>query len=241
MPDTKKTIYDLGFHIGQDTLFYLKKGFRVVAIEANPVLFQKGLAKYGSEIENGQLTLLNIGIGREAGEFDFYINHTHSEWSSFIEEIGAREGTYSSVKVPCKKLEEVVEEYGEPYYLKIDIEGHDFIALQSVKRIKNYPKYISVENGQKPLLDEMVALGYDSFKFINQAEVEKQILPHPALEGHYVEHSFEFGASGTFGEETPGEWLSYEAVLEKITAYWGRPDRDANIHGWFDLHGRLKS
>ena len=31
-------IYDVGLHIGQDTAFYLEKGFRVVAIEANPVL-----------------------------------------------------------------------------------------------------------------------------------------------------------------------------------------------------------
>jgi hypothetical protein len=29
-------IYDLGMHRGGDTQFYLEKGFRVVAVEANP-------------------------------------------------------------------------------------------------------------------------------------------------------------------------------------------------------------
>ena len=29
-------IIDVGMHTGKDTLFYLQKGFRVVAIEANP-------------------------------------------------------------------------------------------------------------------------------------------------------------------------------------------------------------
>ena len=31
-------IFDVGLHTGQDTAFYLKKGFRVIAIEANPLL-----------------------------------------------------------------------------------------------------------------------------------------------------------------------------------------------------------
>lgn len=29
-------IYDIGLHQGQDTDFYLRKGFRVIAFEANP-------------------------------------------------------------------------------------------------------------------------------------------------------------------------------------------------------------
>lgn len=31
-------IYDVGLHRGEDTDFYLKKGFHVVALEANPEL-----------------------------------------------------------------------------------------------------------------------------------------------------------------------------------------------------------
>jgi hypothetical protein len=30
-------IYDVGLHLGEDSEFYLKKGFNVVAVEANPV------------------------------------------------------------------------------------------------------------------------------------------------------------------------------------------------------------
>ena len=35
-------IYDVGFHHGEDTAYYLKKGFRVVAFEAHPRLAEKG-------------------------------------------------------------------------------------------------------------------------------------------------------------------------------------------------------
>ena len=31
-------IYDVGLHLGEDTEYYLKKGFRVIAFEANPEL-----------------------------------------------------------------------------------------------------------------------------------------------------------------------------------------------------------
>ena len=33
-----KVIFDLGMHNGDDTAFYLSRGFNVVALEANPAL-----------------------------------------------------------------------------------------------------------------------------------------------------------------------------------------------------------
>ena len=37
-PKHKDLIYDVGMHKGEDTEFYLRKGFRVIAIEADPDL-----------------------------------------------------------------------------------------------------------------------------------------------------------------------------------------------------------
>jgi hypothetical protein len=39
-------VYDVGFHQGEDTAFYLKKGFRVVAFEAHPRLAENGRPVY---------------------------------------------------------------------------------------------------------------------------------------------------------------------------------------------------
>ena len=41
---TADLIYDVGMHNGADTAFYLAKGFRVVAVEANPELVQASTA-----------------------------------------------------------------------------------------------------------------------------------------------------------------------------------------------------
>ena len=39
-------IYDVGLHEGQDTAYYLWKGFRVLAVEANPELTQAAQSKF---------------------------------------------------------------------------------------------------------------------------------------------------------------------------------------------------
>lgn len=35
-------IYDIGFHNGDDTAHYLKEGYDVLAVEANPILVDEG-------------------------------------------------------------------------------------------------------------------------------------------------------------------------------------------------------
>lgn len=50
-------IYDIGAHLGEDTDFYLKKGFKVVAIEANPFLAEGGSSGlFGQELPGKWLT-----------------------------------------------------------------------------------------------------------------------------------------------------------------------------------------
>lgn len=235
---TDKMIMDVGMHIAQDTSFYLKKGFDVISIEANPLLAKAGEEKLADYIERGQLRILNIGVGKENGVFPFYVNDTYSEWSSFVEEIGTREGKYHEIQIECKPLADVFREYGVPYYVKIDIEGHDMVAAEAIREMKVKPRYISVENGFKEFLDLFREQGYDKFKFINQAEVPNQKEPNPAKEGIYTGHKFEYGASGLFGEDLPGEWLDYDAVLKQVEAYWSIPNRDAVVHGWYDLHAK---
>jgi len=233
-----KLIYDIGMHIGQDTAFYLAKGFDVVAIEANPLLAEEGKKKFASFIKDGRLRILNVGIGAAEGEFPFYVNETLSHWSSFDKEIATREGTFYEINVKCFKLEKILSEFGMPYYLKVDIEGADHLAIKSLYAFKERPIFVSVENGNGGLLETLCDLGYSSFKFINQATIQLHRCPFPPREGIYVDYRFEHGASGLFGEETEGVWKSYKEVSVEINAYWNNPNRDPNIHGWFDLHAK---
>lgn len=233
----RKLIFDLGMHKGEDTEFYLSKGFHVVAVEANPFLCEYVHQKLQNQIQNKTLQIINNGIGDKCGVFEFYINNSHSVWSSFNKEIGSRESEVQKVEIQMLRFENLVSKYGVPYYAKIDIEGYDHYVLESLVNLKEKPKYISVENGFPFMLDLLTASGYDSFKFINQAEISKMVCPKPALEVNEVEWFFSLGSSGPFGEETLGEWQSYDEVLKSIKNHWDNPQKNA----WYDLHARHPS
>ena len=235
----KGLVFDIGFHVGQDTDFYLTKGFLVVAVDANPLLIEDGRKKFAKQIDAGRLVLLNVGIGRDFETLPFYVNKQLSEWSSFDKQIGTSRGDYYKIEVPVVTLKSVVDKYGVPYYIKIDIEGHDLMAIQSLRGMEDKPKYISVENGEVHMINELFDQGYKWFKFVNQANIHEIALCNPAKEGQYVDYRFPFGASGPFGEEIERHWLCREEVSRVSDAYWGNPNRDANVDGWFDLHAKL--
>lgn len=236
----KNLIFDIGMHIGQDTEYYLKKGFYVVAVEANPHLAAKARERFDAHVQNGRLIIINKGIsGENYSEIPFFVNNTDSAWSSFIESIGARGGSYEKITIDVVSFPDILEKYGCPYYLKIDIEGLDFEVIKSLRRTQARPTYISAENGEETMIRELGDLGYKSFKFINQASIEGRQSTTPSKEGLEVKHIFEHGASGEFGEDTPGEWLSMNQVIEISNKYWSNPSRDENVDGWFDVHARI--
>lgn len=57
-------IYDVGLHDGQDSAYYLSKGYRVVAIEASPDFAQHAEQQFRAEIAAQRLTA-GIYIGRQ--------------------------------------------------------------------------------------------------------------------------------------------------------------------------------
>ncbi len=219
-------IYDVGAHDGDDTAFYLKKGFSVVAIEASPELCSHLHERFAREVASKTLRILNLAIAEKAGEVTLYINDRLSIWNTTTPEFEKRNavgGAPSSrrIKVPSAPLDSVIREYGVPYYVKIDIEGQDMAALHSLERLTEKPLYLSMEaekSSWAKLLEEFSTLrrlGYRRFKLMNQALLEFQDCPNPPLVGKYVDHRFTSHSSGLFGEETPGVWLDASKAIEQ--------------------------
>jgi FkbM family methyltransferase len=163
----QELIYDVGMNNGDDTAYYLRCGFRVVAIEADAQLARSGGERFSKQISSGQLRILNVGIAAQEGELPFWICETHSEWSSFDRDIAARDGCpHHEVVVPCRRFGSVLEEFGIPYYLKIDIEGNDFLCLQDLDP-ERLPKFISLEATNADLATRMTEAGFKRFKAIS--------------------------------------------------------------------------
>ena len=119
-----KLIADIGMHDGQDTDFYLKKGFRVVAIEANPELVKTNTERFATYIEKGFLTIINAALGISEEPVSFYINDRKSDWSSIHRSIADRDGGgVRVVEVPQIAASTFFNSYKEIFYAKIDIEG----------------------------------------------------------------------------------------------------------------------
>ena len=83
-------IFDIGFHKGEDTLFYLLKGYRVIAVDADPELINEWQNIFKKYIENGKLLLLNYVISDTNDvDTDFYIS-PNTIWSSTKVSISSR-------------------------------------------------------------------------------------------------------------------------------------------------------
>jgi FkbM family methyltransferase len=239
---TRDLIFDVGMFNGNDTQFYLDKGFRVVAVEADPDLAAEGRSRFANAISERRLTIVNRAIAAQPGTVTFYVNQVSKGWSSIDVAAASPRGTeVRKVEVEGVRFGDLLAELGIPYYVKCDIEGADSLVLAGLAGAAERPPYASVEcHG----LDNLVALkqmGYRSFKVINQTLHNAVALPDPPLEGRYVKVERWLNSSGPFGRETAGDrWLPFDEAAEILATARRLCSYASVMQGWFDCHGRLQ-
>jgi FkbM family methyltransferase len=147
-------IFDIGSHKGEDTDFYLKKAFKVVAFEANPKLIAHCKTRFADAIADGRLRIVEGAIAPEAaGErIVFYENLRASVWGTIGASWAERNralGTQSVVvEVERVDIVEAFRTYGVPFYLKIDIEGADSVVLEGLRQLEG-PAALHFDRGRK--------------------------------------------------------------------------------------------
>lgn len=245
----KGLIYDIGFHRGEDTKYYLSQGYRVVAVDANPTLILHGRKVFHGEINSGQLILINLWIGEENSEsLKFYINHSKTEWSSFNLDAGTRWKKFHCVEVPVVSISSLFQSFWIPCYLKADIEWNDIYCARWL--LPDYlPQYVSFEFSDILLLETLYQKWYNRFKLINQRNLWRPLniisersffcqLYHIVLfrwRAHFYS-KFPSGSSGPFGDETEGPWLEYQDAKNIIIQRENLPNFKFLTHSWLDLH-----
>jgi FkbM family methyltransferase len=173
-------VYDVGLFDGTDTAYYLSRGSRVVAIDANPIMVENAKARFAGQISTGQLILINAGIAADDTDLTFWSSAVPA-WSSFNRDIASRHGTeHQPIKVPVVTFGEILKTHGMPHYLKIDIEGNDHLCVEALKFCERIPEFISVESecvgdDDRPTDNEVLTtlrmlrmVGYRRFKLLNQ-------------------------------------------------------------------------
>jgi len=271
-------IYDVGMHKGEDTAYYLKKGFKVIAFEADPTLAEQCRQKFANEIEKGKLVIVEGAIIEFSTEREnkntvsFFKNNENSVWGTVDSNWADRNehlGTSNEViEVQAIDFSKYLQQYGIPYYLKIDIEGMDLVCLEALKNFNEKPDYISIES-EKVSFNKLIKefelfkqLGYTKFQAINQQNITRQKEQNPSKEGVFLNYKFQGGSSGVFGTDLPNKWKSYKQILrnykyifmgykyfgdngllcgkfvEKILLKIINKFSKSTVPGWYDTHAK---
>jgi len=175
-------VFDIGLNNGDDAAYYLHLGYRVVGVEANPLLAAQCARRFEREIRAGRMKIVNAGILRQPGEFIFYRSLQEDGWSTFEPHLNQKPGEWEELKVSCITTQQLIADQGQPVFIKVDIEGADFQVLETLTPAIA-PAYISLElNPLDPFLDRLIALGYSAFKFVDGLDFR----PAPPIFDHQI-------------------------------------------------------
>lgn len=210
-------LFDIGYNRGKYTNYFLKENTegKSVGVEANPNLYSmvKETSPYNVEIlnylvcekSNDTRTLFvdpNQDGASTASEF-WMTQGRFKKGSKHLAENNVNWNTRYEVKTIT--LDDLIEEYGPPTVIKIDVEGYTLNVLQGLTKKVGKICFEWTEEGienDKKCLSYLRDLGYT-----------------------------EFGCAGYFQDETPiritadnngddpsiePEWLSYHELLEEL-------------------------
>ena len=239
-PSSARLIFDIGLHQGHDSEFYLRKGFRVVGIEAAPVLCKAVEERLTQYVRSGALTIVNKAIAdRQARTVKFYVNNRKTDWGSTNRHT-AEKGmdVAEEIEVPAVHLSELFDTHGTPYFLKSDIEGADPLLISQLLADERRPTFVSVETNSSDDIDNLAKCGYDRFQLVNQWMHFFVTCPNPSREGEFVDAKFNGETSGLFGRDLPvGNWITLDDARQRFALWRTLHDQDENLApGWIDTH-----
>jgi FkbM family methyltransferase len=136
-------VFDIGAFRGLITDILLSIGAKVVAIEPNPGMLASLKKKYEG---NPDVTVLNMGAGAEDCDLEFRVNEKMPQNCTFSESF-IKDSRYSlrtwdkTIKVPVTRLDTLIEKYGTPQFIKIDVEGYEWNVIQGLTKPVPYLTY----------------------------------------------------------------------------------------------------
>jgi len=132
--------FDIGSHVGDRVSSFRRVGARVVALEPQPLAFRALRLIHGRD---KHVRLVQAACGVEAGRLRLHINTNNPTVSTastaFLSAAEGAEGWDEQVwdqqfDVACVTLDELIAEYGEPQFVKIDVEGFEGDVLGGLTR-----------------------------------------------------------------------------------------------------------
>jgi FkbM family methyltransferase len=167
--DPGDVVFDVGANLGEYAEVFANEGATVVAIEPNTA-FQPRLNALS---RNGQIKPVFSAIGAEEGSATLNVC-SHAAFSTlapvetdWIRDSPDYEGVAwtHAIQVPVTTLDALIDEYGTPTFVKIDVEGFEIGVLRGATF---RPRNLSFEFGARRLaagLECLEHLGAQQYEF----------------------------------------------------------------------------
>jgi FkbM family methyltransferase len=138
-------IFDIGANQGHKSDVFLRLGARILAIEPDPsnqkILKQKFL---DYRLKKKPVTIVGKAVSDKSGRATFLVdepgsakNTLNQKWADSLRSDPSRFGKTLAFKgrseVETVTLEDLIHLYGKPYYVKIDVEGHEVNVLKGMQ------------------------------------------------------------------------------------------------------------
>jgi FkbM family methyltransferase len=138
-------IFDIGAHRGQRTALFLGLGARVVAVEPDPRNQRILAGKFLGGFRPRPLTLVPKAVSDTDAGATLWVHEAGSGLNSlspkWVQTLGADETRFGRrldfpgrQAVETTTLAALMESFGVPDYIKIDVEGHEPSVLRGLKR-----------------------------------------------------------------------------------------------------------
>jgi FkbM family methyltransferase len=162
--------FDIGANIGKWSLSNVNNCEKIIAVEASPKTFQKLVSTINN---NSKIICLNYAVCNSDDEYiTFYdsnvdtISTLNRDWLDSENSRFYKYDNYNVIKCKTIKLDNLIEKYGSPELIKIDVEGGEFESLSSLtQKVKNICFEWASETNNVTLLclDHLSKLGYNKF------------------------------------------------------------------------------
>jgi len=139
--DEGDLVFDVGAHLGDRPAAFQALGARVVSLEPQAHLVPWLERLVG---RRAGVTVRRTAVGARQGTLSLWISPANptvstvaGAWKDRVSEAnpGFRDVRWEEEeRVPCTTLDALVEEFGEPAFCKIDVEGHEAEVLAGLSR-----------------------------------------------------------------------------------------------------------
>jgi FkbM family methyltransferase len=130
--------FDIGANLGNRTRCFRHLGCKVVAVEPQEQCFRKLQQHFGGDPD---IHLLHKAVGREEGEAVLHLSSNHvlaSLSTPFIERMKEsgrfKSGWNGKETVEVTTMDRLIDEFGDPAFIKIDVEGFESEVLTGLTR-----------------------------------------------------------------------------------------------------------